>query len=65
LQRRRPSERAANDNPRLSLKDRYRTSETYVNAVRTAANELKAQRLLREEDVQAYVQRADASNIGR
>jgi hypothetical protein len=33
--------------------------------VGAAANEIKAQRLLLDEDVRAYVQRAEASNIGR
>jgi hypothetical protein len=34
-------------------------------AVRNAANGLRAQRLLLDEDVQAYVQRAEASQVGR
>ena len=59
------AERTANDDPRPSLEERDPTHEAYVNAVRTAANGLKAQRLLLDEDVQAYVQRAEASQVGR
>jgi hypothetical protein len=47
----------ANEDPRPSSEERYRTHEAYV----TAADALKAQRLLLDEDVQAYVQRAEAS----
>jgi hypothetical protein len=59
------AERAANDDPRPSLEERYPTHEAYVTAVRNAANGLRAQRLLLDEDVQAYVQRAEASQVGR
>jgi hypothetical protein len=45
------AERTANDDPRPSLEERYPTHEAYMNAVRTATNELKAQRLLLDEDV--------------
>jgi hypothetical protein len=46
--------------PRPSLEERYPTHEAYVDPVRTAANGLKAQRLLLDEDVQIHVQRAEA-----
>jgi hypothetical protein len=59
------TERTANDDPRPSLEERYPTHDAYVTAVRTAANGLRAQRLLLDEDVQAYVQRAEASQVGR
>jgi hypothetical protein len=59
------AERTANDDPRPSLEERYPTHKAYVNAVRNAANDLKAQRLLLDEDVQAYVRRAEASQVGR
>ena len=59
------ADRTANDDPRPSLEERYPTHEAYVNAARTAANDLEAQRLLLDEDVQAYVQRAEASASGR
>ncbi len=59
------AERTANDDPRPSLEERYPTHDAYVNAVRTAANGLRTQRLLLDEDVQAYVQRAEASQVGR
>jgi hypothetical protein len=36
-----------------------------VNAVRAAANDLKAQRLLLDEDVEEYVRRAEAPQVGR
>ena len=51
----------ANEDPRPSSEERYRTHEAYV----TAADALKAQRLLLDEDVQAYVQRAQVSQVGR
>jgi Alpha/beta hydrolase domain len=55
----------ANEDPTPSLDERYPTHRAYVTAVRNAANALKAQRLLLDEDVQAYVQRAEASRVGR
>jgi len=33
--------------------------------VTAAANALKARRLLLDEDVQRYIQRAEASNVGK
>jgi len=59
------AERTANDDPRPSLEERYPTHEAYENAARAAANDLKAQRLPLDEDVQAYVQRAQVSQVGR
>ena len=40
------AERTANDDPRPSRQERYPTHDAYVNAVRTAANGLRTQRLL-------------------
>ncbi len=59
------AERMANGDPRASLEERYPTHEAYVQAVTAAANALKAQRLLLDEDVQRYIQRAEASNVGK
>src|SRR5882762_5569270 len=53
------AERTANGDPRASLEERYATHEAYVQAVTAAANALKAQRLLLDEDVQRYIQRAE------
>jgi len=51
--------------PRLSLEERYPTHEAYVTAVANAANGLKNARLLLDEDVQAYVKKAEDSNVGK
>jgi Alpha/beta hydrolase domain len=59
------AEGTANDDPRPSLEERYPTHEAYVNAMHTAAKELKVQRLLLDEDVQGYVPRAEASQVER
>ena len=47
--------RAARGDPRPSIKARYPTRETYLAAVRTAAEELAEQRLLLAEDVERCV----------
>jgi Alpha/beta hydrolase domain len=59
------AERMANEDPRPSLEERYPSHQAYVDQVRNAANALRAQRLLLDEDVQAFVQRAEASDIRR
>ncbi|MBI4468236.1 MAG: hypothetical protein HY650_02830 [Acidobacteria bacterium] len=58
------AEREAAGDPRLSIEERYPTHQAYVEAVTQAANLLKAQRLLIEEDVQRYISAAMASPIG-
>ena len=59
------AERKKTDDPRLSLEERYGNHAEYVEAVRAAANNLKEQRLLLEEDVERYVAKAKASDIGK
>ena len=57
------TERLANDDPRLSLEERYADHATYVSLVRRAAEALKAQRLMLEEDVAATVAAAEAAAV--
>jgi hypothetical protein len=59
------AERMAAGDPRLSLEERYKTHEGYVAAVKKAAENLAAQRLLLPADVQQYVKDAEASSILR
>lgn len=51
---------AAND-PRPSLQARYTSKADYVARVRAAANDLRDQRLMLQEDVDRWVQRANAT----
>ena len=51
--------------PRLSLEERYKDHEGYVQAVAAAARRLEERRLLLPEDVQRYVSAARASPILR
>ena len=46
-----PSERAATGDPRLSILDRYRDWQGYVDAITTAARKLVSAGLMLEEDV--------------
>ncbi len=59
------ADRLASRDPRLSLEERYPTHDGYVNAVTRAATDLEQQRLLLEQDVQAYIQAAAQSTVGR
>jgi hypothetical protein len=52
------TERTASGDPRLSIEERYPTKETYVAAVRAAAEALVAQRVLLPEDSERIVARA-------
>ena len=56
--------RLATGDPRPSTKERYPTHQTYVDAVTAAANALRDDRFLIQEDVDAYISAAQASNIG-
>jgi len=58
------AERMAAGDPRLSLEERYSSQASYVNAVAAAANRLASERLLLDEDVQAYVRKAQNTLIG-
>jgi len=58
------TERIANNDPRPSLEERYPSHADYVNAVAAAANGLARDRLLLDEDVPAYVNKARNSQVG-
>ena len=58
-----PQERAATDDPRLSILERYPDKAAYVAAITAAARELVAQGLMLEEDVERCA--APAANWGR
>jgi hypothetical protein len=57
------AERVANADPRPSLEERYPTHADYVSAVTSAADALARDRLLLDEDVQAYVKKAQTSSV--
>ena len=59
------AERRAAGDPRRSLEERYGTHEGYVKAVAKKARSLQAHRLLLPEDVQRYVDEAQASDVLR
>jgi hypothetical protein len=59
------ADRLAAGDPRLSIEERYSTHEAYVGAVTRAANTLRRDRFLLEEDVQRYIERAEKSEIGK
>jgi alpha/beta hydrolase family protein len=59
------SERLASGDPRPSIEERYPNHDTYVSAVTNAASQLQQQRLLLEEDLQAYVKAAADSSVGK
>ena len=51
--------------PRLSLEERYASHAGYVQAVASAARKLEKRRLLLEQDVQRYIDAAEASDVLR
>jgi hypothetical protein len=59
------ADRLVAGDPRLSIEERYPSHETYLSAVARAANHLYQERLLLDEDVQRYIQRAATTSIGR
>ena len=59
------TQRGGTGDPRPSLEERYSSHEDYVNKVSAAANGLAQQHLLLPEDVDAYVKRAQDSQIGK
>ena len=59
------AERMAAGDPRPSLEERYPSHADYVTAVAAAANGLKGDRLLLDEDVAAVIRKAQDSAIGR
>jgi hypothetical protein len=57
------AERLANNDPRLSLEERYGSHAGYVDAVRKAAAEIVAQGFLLQADADALIAAAEASNV--
>lgn len=57
------AERLAAGDPRLSLQERYKDHDGYVTAVTRAAKKLQRQRFLLLEDVQRYIEEAEASDV--
>jgi len=57
------AERMANNDPRLSLEERYGTHDGYVAAVSAAAASAVSQGFLLQEDADALVAQAEAGNV--
>ena len=57
------AERLANGDPRKSLAERYKDHDGFVKAVEKAARELVHERFLLEEDANAFISAAEASNV--
>lgn len=57
------AERTANNDPRLSLEERYKTHEGYVDAVKAAAANAVAKGFLLQADADALVAQAAAGNV--
>jgi len=58
------ADRAATGDPRPSLEERYPTHQGYIDQVRAAAEALARDHFLLQEDVDRFVQAAQASSIG-
>ena len=59
------AERLAAGDPRKSLEERYKDHDGYVKAVGKAAKKLVHEGFLLEEDAEAYIRAAEASNVLR
>jgi hypothetical protein len=59
------AERLALGDSRPSLEERYPSHVEYVNAVAAAAHGLVRDRLMLEEDVPAYVKKAQDAPVGK
>ena len=59
------AERLAIGDPRLSIEERYPNHGSYVSAVAHAANRLHQARLLLDEDLEAYIEAAANSTVGK
>src|SRR4029453_6486818 len=59
------AERLAVGDPRRSLEERSKDHDGYVKAVTKAAKKLQRQRFLLPDDVQRYIDEAQASNVLR
>jgi hypothetical protein len=53
----------ATGDPRHSLEERYKDHDGYVKAVTKAAKKLEKQRFLLPEDVERYIDEAEASDV--
>jgi hypothetical protein len=56
--------RVASGDPRLSLEERYGTHARYVELVRKASERLVAERLLLQEDAEAFIKLAEERDLG-
>jgi hypothetical protein len=59
------AERMANEDPRLSLEERYGNHDGYVQAVKTAAQKIVATGFLLQADADAMIDAAEKSNVLR
>ena len=59
------AERMMNNDPRLSIEERYSSHEDYVTKVSAAANALVRDRFYLDEDAQAIVKRAQDSGVAK
>jgi hypothetical protein len=59
------AERLASGDPRPSIEERYPDHAAYISAVTASARELRQQRLLLDDDVQAYIAAAEQSPVFR
>jgi hypothetical protein len=58
------AERVAAGDPRMSLEERYSTHSRYVELVRQASERLVAERLLLQEDAEAFIKLAEERDLG-
>jgi Alpha/beta hydrolase domain len=58
------AERVASCDPRLSLEERYSTHSRYIELVREASERLVAERLLLQEDAEAFIKLAEERDLG-
>jgi hypothetical protein len=57
------ADRLANGDPRKSIEERYKNHEGFVKAVRKAAKDLVRERFLLQEDADAFIGAAEASDV--
>jgi hypothetical protein len=59
------AERMEKNDPRPSIEERYSSHDDYVSKISAAANALARDRLLLDEDAQAYVKKAEGTPIAK
>jgi hypothetical protein len=59
------AERLAKGDPRLSLEERYRSHDEYVQIVSAAATQLVKDGFLSKEDADTMIKQAEASDVRR